>query len=73
MKYKVKWTMGLLGLLLTGSLYGQQMPEVAMADELRANGKIYVVVLIIGIIFAGIIAYLIHLDRKISKLEKQQK
>lgn len=65
--------MGLLGLLLTGSLYGQQMPEVAMADELRANGKIYVVVLIIGIIFAGIIAYLIHLDRKISKLEKQQK
>lgn len=50
-----------------------QMPQVEMADALRANGKIYVVVIIIAIIFLGIVAYLIHLDRKISKLEKEKK
>lgn len=43
---------------------------VAMADALRQNGKIYVVVAVILTIFAGIIIYLIRLDRKISKLEK---
>ncbi len=41
-----------------------------MADTLRSNGKIYVVVAVILTIFAGIILYLIRLDRKISRLEK---
>ena len=41
-----------------------------MAEALRANGKIYVVVTVIGIIFTGIISYLVYIDRKISKLEK---
>ncbi len=41
-----------------------------MADALRANGKIYVVVTVIGIIFTGIVTYLVYIDRKISKLEK---
>jgi CcmD family protein len=44
---------------------------VEMADAFRANGKIYVVVAIISVIFIGLGAYLFHLDRKISKLEKQ--
>ena len=43
---------------------------VEMADALRQNGKIYVVVAVILAIFAGIIIYLIRIDRKISKLEK---
>ena len=42
----------------------------AMADLMRSNGKIYVVIAVILIIFAGLIIYLIRLDRKISKLEK---
>lgn len=42
-----------------------------MADVMRSNGKIYVVVAVILTIFAGIIIYLIRLDRKITKLEKQ--
>ena len=50
-----------------------QMPEVEMADSLRQSGKIYVVVVIISIIFLGVVAYLINLDRKISKLEKEKK
>ena len=44
--------------------------SVEMADRMRHNGKIYVVVVVMLIIFAGIILYLIRLDRKISKLEK---
>jgi hypothetical protein len=44
---------------------------VDMADMMRKDGKIYVVVAVILTILAGIIIYLIRLDRKISKLEKQ--
>ena len=46
-----------------------QQPE--MADQMRSNGKIYVVVTIIAIIFIGIVTYLFKLDRKITKLEKE--
>ena len=42
---------------------------VEMADTMRSNGKIYVVFAVILTIFAGIIFYLVRLDRKISKLE----
>ena len=44
---------------------------IEMADGLRQSGKIYVVVGVVAIIFIGIITYLIILDRKISKLEKE--
>jgi hypothetical protein len=43
---------------------------VEMADVMGSEGKIYVLVGIIVIIFAGITVYLINTDRKISKLEK---
>lgn len=46
----------------------ESQPE--MADVMRSNGKIYVVVLVLATIFAGIIAYLVRLDRKITKIEK---
>jgi len=43
------------------------------AFDMRHNGKIYVVVSVILIIFTGIILYLIRLDRKITRLEKETK
>jgi multisubunit Na+/H+ antiporter MnhB subunit len=43
---------------------------VDMADVMRSEGKIYVLVGIIVIVFTGIIVYLINTDRKISKLER---
>ena len=43
------------------------------AFDMRSNGKIYVVVGVILIIFTGIILYLIRLDRKITRLEKETK
>jgi CcmD family protein len=47
-----------------------QEKEVEMADTMRSNGRIYVVVAVVLAIFTGIIIYLIRLDRKISRLEK---
>ena len=44
--------------------------RVEMADIMRSEGKIYVLVGIIGIIFAGILVYVINTDRKVAKLEK---
>lgn len=43
---------------------------VEMADQLRADGKIWVVVAVIAAVFAGIIVYLVRLDRQLGKLEK---
>lgn len=59
----------LLFTLVSPLLQAQQ--EVGMADTLRSEGKIYVVVSIILVIFAGIIAYLFSIDRKVSRLEKR--
>ncbi len=44
--------------------------NVDMADTMRSNGKIYVVIIIILTIFAGLIFYLIRLDNKLTKFEK---
>jgi len=46
--------------------------EVNMADIMKENGKIYVVIAVILTILAGLVLYLVRLDRKISKLEKNK-
>ena len=46
--------------------------ETEMANAMRSNGKIYVVVAVLATIFAGIFAYLVYLDRKIGRLEKDK-
>ncbi len=65
----------LLGTLLTHTIisFAQDQAPVEMASELRSSGKIYVVVAVLVIIFAGIVVYLTRLDRKITKLEKEIK
>jgi len=47
--------------------------NVEMADTLRQDGKIYVVVAVLVTVLGGILIYLVSLDRKVSKLEKQLK
>lgn len=47
--------------------------EVEMADTMRSNGKIYVVVGVIAIIFVGLLVYMVMLDRRLTKLEKEEK
>ncbi len=53
-------------LLVSFTLPAQQ---VEMADTMRSEGKIYVLVAIILIILFGLMAYLFLLDRKITRLE----
>lgn len=65
-----KWILTLLTLLPVFS-YAQQGQEAA--EGFRSNGKIYVVVLVICTIFAGIILFLVYLERKIRKLEQNQR
>ena len=44
---------------------------VEMADTMRSEGKIYVVVAISLSILAGLLIYLFTIDRKASRLEKK--
>jgi len=65
-------------LLLTGSMHlaqAQDTPDasVEMADQMRADGKIYVVVLVVLIAFTGLMIFAISTDRKLTKLEKEIK
>jgi CcmD family protein len=67
-----KCSLLLLLLLATFSVLAQQpSATVEMADTFRSNGKIYVVVAVMLTIFAGIVLYLVRLDRKVSRLEKE--
>jgi hypothetical protein len=68
-----KWIFMLLSNVITFSVMAQQGDNEAieMADALRASGKIYVVVLVVTVILTGLIVYLIRLDKKVSKLEKE--
>ena len=60
-----------LFILSAHSVLGQQ--DIEMADQFRAEGKIYIVLAVIGIILLGLLAYLVAIDRKVSKLEKQKR
>ena len=40
-------------------------------DFYRSLGKMYVVVGVVLILFAGIVLFLVYLQKKVSKLEKQ--
>jgi CcmD family protein len=59
--------------LLLASLFsfGQETDKIDMAEAMRSNGKIYVVVAVVAIIFIGLVIFLITIDRKVKKLEKQ--
>ena len=54
-------------LVLPTALFAQN------ADSfLQSNDKIYIPVLVLATIFAGIILFLIYLDRKLRRLEKEK-
>ena len=46
---------------------------VEMADGLRTSGKIYVVVAVLLTILIGLFVYLMKLDGKLGKIEKELK
>jgi ABC-type amino acid transport system permease subunit len=47
--------------------------RIEMADSMRAEGKIYVLVAIIVTLFAGLMIYAVMTEKKVKKLEKSLK
>ncbi len=50
-----------------------QAQSIEMADTMRSEGKIYVVIAVVLTILIGLILYLVSIDRKLGKLEKEIK
>jgi hypothetical protein len=42
-----------------------------MADSMREDGKIYVVIGVIAVIFISIVLFLVFIERKLARLEKR--
>lgn len=59
----------LLSALFSSAQQTTDSPE--MADTFRSDGKIYVVITVIGMVFVALVIFLILLERKVNKLEKQ--
>jgi hypothetical protein len=59
--------------LFGSMLQAQQGPgKTVFGETMRSNGRIYVVVAVMLTILTGLVLYLVRLDKKISKLEKEK-
>lgn len=47
------------------------LQSVEMADAFRTDGKIWVVVAVLGVTLIGLFGYLFYTERRISRLEKE--
>jgi K+-transporting ATPase A subunit len=65
----------MLAMLLVSNVLisSAQDQPVQMADTLRQEGKIYVVVACIFVIVLGLVLFLIRIDGKLSRLEKESR
>lgn len=68
----IKRILGFLFLLISG-ITNAQSTEPEMADTLRQEGKIYVVISVIAMIFVALVVFLILLERKLKNLENKMK
>lgn len=57
-----------LPFLLASEAFAQ---EVEMADTMRAEGKIYVVIVVAFIVLAILAGFIVRTDRKVRKLEME--
>ena len=68
----MRQVMSTLVMVLLFIVTNAQTSQPEMADLMRENGKIYVVVGVVVLIFLVLFGYLISLDRKVSKIEKDR-
>jgi hypothetical protein len=61
----------IIGLLLSMITVAQDR-SVEMADTMRSNGKIYIVVAVCLTILIGLFLYMMRIDRKVSNIEKNK-
>ena len=57
--------------LLAVQIGSAQTYQPEMADSFRSDGKIYVVLSVIAIIFISLVLFLIYIERKVSRIEKK--
>ncbi len=67
--YLLQMTFLVIGLFCSSVSFAQNQ-EVDMADTMRSNGKIYIVVAVCLTILIGLFLYVMNVDRKLSKIEK---
>ena len=65
---KIKQLLLLIFAFISNSIFAQ-----TTENPFYSNGKIYVVVTVLSIIFIGIILYLIRIDKRLRKTEKELK
>lgn len=53
--------------------FAQENNSVEMATGLRSSGKIYVVVAVLSVIFIGLAAYLFSIDKRLKKIERENR
>jgi hypothetical protein len=59
-------------LLLSSTFSMEAQPTLTpMAELMRSDGRIYVVIAVLLTILAGLVIYLIRLDKRITRLEKE--
>jgi len=58
-------------LMMSACAFAQNGDKVEMADTMRSNGRIYVVVAVVTLILIGLLLYLVRLEKKIRKIEKE--
>jgi tetrahydromethanopterin S-methyltransferase subunit D len=68
----IKKIFSLVLAILAGLPLWAQDSKVEMADLMRSNGKIYIVVAICLTILIGLFLYVWNVDRKISSIEKEK-
>jgi preprotein translocase subunit SecY len=76
-----KITAILLACLLSASLWAQEEKpgnmkenwDAGLVNTLKQSGGVYAVILVIAIILAGFFWYMTRLERKITRLENEQK
>ena len=57
--------------ILFVAFFSKTAKAADMADAMRSDGKIWVVVAVITVILIGLFIFLFSIDRKISSVEKQ--
>ncbi len=68
---RVKKVIFFMAFLLLGAVSFAQNNQPGTDELMRSNGKIYVVVAVCLTILTGLFIYVFLIDRKISKLEKE--
>ena len=68
----LKYYFSVLALMMMSFVLNAQDGAVKTTDTMRSNGRIYVVIAVILTILIGLILYIVRLDRKISKLEREK-